>query len=573
MATVEVDRRVQQATELALAQIHPCLFLRHVHCVDNTTGDDFYFHFTPEQLIRFASHPNPVTKKALPEDLARKMITSLVPDYTETGWEWQGDLIDWWVNEFVSAILKARQLGITWCASGVGLWYITQIPGTRVLCQSIGEPEAADIIDHAWEMYLSLQENHPHLVRHLKLLRPTNGRRPHLDIEFEHPGGKKSRFNAMPSTTAKGHGRTASFVIMDEFARHPYARESYKAIVPVLGGSRKAKGRTAIISTGNGISTDADGGNFFHHLWSNKTRYRLQTRFLRWDQNPDRDESWYREVAEKMPDRDRGEQYPRNEREAFILTGDAYFDQEHLDWYLERVKEPIFLFDWEELPGGKKARQRRTEYGSTSVYALPDPHRKYALAVDCSTGYGKDFTCGWVIDLSSRALVAQYHERSDWETQAEQLHYLGKWYNTALIAVEKGGGYGDVLITHLRDGKNNRPPYSRLYRHTQPASTDYAKQARSFGIPMSTSVRQTVIGLLDQAMRERSLPWMTNELVGECATFVYRKTQPSPAAQDGCHDDRVMAAGIALEMYRRFGDHVDPRGRRKRTPEQPYPWR
>ena len=574
MATVEVDRRVREATELTLAQIHPCLFLRHVHCVDNTTGDDFNFHFSPEQLVRFASTPNPVTKKAIPVELARTMIAGLVGDYEETGWEWQGDLIDWWLHEFVTAILKARQLGITWCASGVGLWYVAMIPGTRVLCQSIGEPEATDIIDHAWEMYLSLQENHPHLVRHLKLVRPTNGRRPSLTIEFEHPNGKLSRFDAMPSTTAKGHGRTAAFVIMDEFARHPYARESYKAIVPTLGGGKKAKGRTAIISTGNGISTDEDGGNFFHHLWTNARHYGMSTRFLRWDQNPERDDDWYRTVAEKLPPKDRGEQYPRNEREAFILTGDLFFDPVDLDYYLSQAREPLYRFDWEPLPGEQKAKQRRTPFGATAVYLGPQAGHEYALAVDTATGYGRDFTCAYVIDLGSRALVAEYHDRVVNEVQAEQLHFLGRWYNDALVTVEKGGGFGDVLITSLRDGKNDRPPYPRLYRHTQPTSLDAGKLARSFGFPMGEPGRKACISALGQALRERSLPWMPKGLIDECATFVYRKQSPSPAAQDGCNDDRVLACGLALEMYRRFGSHPEARRPSERRPVlSPYPWR
>lgn len=574
MATIEVEPRVKEATELALAQVHPCLFLRHVHCVDNTTGDDFNFHFSPEQLIRYASTRNKVTRTCFPEHLARKMIEGLVPEYEETGWEWQGDLIDWWLNEFVTAILKARQLGITWCASGVGLWYITMIPGTRVLCQSIGEPEAADIIDHAWEMYLSLQENHPHLVRHLKLVRPTNGRRPSLTIEFEHASGKRSRFDAMPSTTAKGHGRTAAFVIMDEFARHPYARESYKAIVPTLAGSKKVSGRTAIISTGNGISTDEEGGNYFHHVWSNARHYGIQTRFLKWDQNPDRDQEWYQRVAMKLPARDRGEQYPNNEREAFILTGDAYFQIEDIDYYLERVREPVYRIDWEVLPSNKKARARQSDFGSIDIYQPPQKGHQYAIGVDVSTGYGRDFTAAYVVDLGSQAFVAELHDRYDNEALAEQLHYLGRWYNTALIALEKGGGWGDAVMTALRDGKNFRPPYPKLYRHRQPTSVNASELARVYGFPMSTSGRNLVIGLLDQALRERSLPWMTRGLLEECSTFVYRgNKKPSPAAQDGCNDDRVLAAGITLEMYRQFGTHPEWREQRPQPVLDPYPWR
>jgi hypothetical protein len=549
--------------------------LRHVHCIDNTTGDTFEFHFSPEQLIRFASTPNPVSRISMPEDVVTEMLEELIPSYRMTGWEWQGDMIDWWIHEFVTAVLKARQLGVTWCAAGVGLWYATQLPGTKVLCQSIGEPEASDIIDHAWEMYRSLIERKPHLVAGLKLLRPTNGRRPHLEMEFEHPDGRTSMFHAMPSTTSKGHGRTASFVIMDEFARHPYARESYKAIVPTQAGSNKVSGRTAIISTGNGISTAEDAGNYFHHLWANSRIYGVATRFLRWDVNPDRDQTWYDRVARKLPTRDRGEQYPMDEREAFILTGDPYFDVDSLVWFADNaIKEPLYSFEWEVLPGEQRAKQRKGEWGPISVLLPPASGRDYAIGVDVATGYGRDFSAAYVIDLHSASLVCEFHAKMDSELFAEQLHFLGRWYNTALIAVEKGGGWGESVIVPLRDGKNNRPRYPRLYRHTQPVNLNAAEQSRSFGVPMNMGTRMLIISQLEKALRERLAPWLTIGLLHECHSFVYREQSPSPAASDGAHDDRVMAASIAYEMYRRFGSHpkVTPR-RSLQNQLDPYPWR
>jgi hypothetical protein len=60
----------------------------------------------------------------------------------------------------------------------------------------------------------------------------------------------------------------------------------------------------------------------------------------------------------------------------------------------------------------------------------------------------------------------------------------------------------------------------------------------------------------------------------ECRTFVRQKTLPSPRAQEGSNDDRVMAFGIALEMYRQYGTH-EKRVTRKHAPRSRrhiYPW-
>ena len=37
------------------------------------------------------------------------------------------------------------------------------------------------------------------------------------------------------------------------------------------------------------------------------------------------------------------QEYPENDIEAFLSSGDLYFDQEALRWYLSQVKEPITI--------------------------------------------------------------------------------------------------------------------------------------------------------------------------------------------------------------------------------------
>lgn len=561
-----------------LAPIHPGLLLRHVRCIDNTTGDRFQFHFSPEQLIRWASQPNGVTNKSIPVDMARKILSQ---PYDECGWEWQGDLIDWWIGSDVTLILKARQLGITWCAAGVALWYLLYVPGSRVLVQSKNEDDAADLVDHIWEMYLSLGEREDdngsvvdlsHLRNNVSVMKPARaGARPHLDIEMKHKVGrdtKISQLNAMASTAGAGHGRTASFVILDEFSRHPYAREAYKAVVPAQGGSKKARGKTAIISTANGISLDYDSGNFYHHLWAEQEHYGIRTQFLGWDRSPDRDEEWYRNVAMKLPPKDRGEQYPANAREAFILTGDRYFDHEALLHYEDNKLEPLFRGIFEIDPDdAKKARFKKTEFGWVGVYEEPLEGHRYAMGVDVATGRGKDFSSGYMQDLDTGKIVAEIHCKMDAVAFAAQIHFLGLWFNKALVAIELGGGYGDAVIHPLRDGVAGRPPYPRLYRHRDQTNVKRPGADR-WGFPITMRTRPQLIAQMEVWLRQREFEALPATLLDECNTFVHRESGTSPAAQDGCFDDRVMSMCLTLEMFRRFGAHPSWLEEKKKDPEQ-----
>jgi hypothetical protein len=88
-----------------------------------------------------------------------------------------------------------------------------------------------------------------------------------------------------------------------------------------------------------------------------------------------------------------------------------------------------------------------------------------------------------------------------------------------------------------------------------------------FGFPMNTETRPTIINGLEAAIREETLPWITPELDGELRTFSVAKSLPSPRAQDGCNDDRVMSAAISLDMYRRFG-----RAKKLRRPKSRARW-
>jgi hypothetical protein len=160
-------------------------------------------------------------------------------------------------------------------------------------------------------------------------------------------------------------------------------------------------------------------------------------------------------------------------------------------------------------------------------------------------------------------VCAELHGKIDPDLAAEQCHFLGRWYNTARLAVELGGGYGDSIIIPLRDGKNGRKPYPKLYRHVQDDRPDFRQNA-TYGFPITTKTRPLIVNQMEKALREESLPHLPMETILECQTFVRRDTLPSPRAADTCNDDRVMALAGALEMYRRYGIHPhDARSFRK----------
>jgi hypothetical protein len=90
-----------------------------------------------------------------------------------------------------------------------------------------------------------------------------------------------------------------------------------------------------------------------------------------------------------------------------------------------------------------------------------------------ATGRGKDFTAAVIIDLTDLNIVAERRGRSTPTAAAEQLRFLGRWYNTARIAIEMGGGFGEPVVIALGTASRGvgRTGMYRHVRTTGPASS------------------------------------------------------------------------------------------------------
>jgi hypothetical protein len=491
-------------------------------------------------------------------------------EFEKTGthdWYWQSLIIDWLHDPRLKKylILKARQLGITLLACAYALWLMLFRPGSVCVAYSYTEDEAKKLVVASWAMLQSLPSS---LKSHVEIVAPKRSEEPSEWIKLKHRDGRISSFQALPATKKHGHGARVTFAIMDEVAYMDYARRIYTAINPA---TTRGRAKLLMISTAFGVSNAETGeGNYFHHLYATRKEKKLAFKFLPWNMEPSRDEGWYADEAMKLDEVERNQQYPLNENDAFMLSGHLYFDRDALGFYRNNVMRPILTGQF-VVQGKRKAELMRFRDGVIEVYERPHPEGKYAIGVDTATGRGSDFTSADVIDLGSGASVAHLHAKMEAPRAAVQLHYLGKWFNYAKIAIERQGGYGEALIIALRDGNQNLPAYGNLYKHKKFTNAN-KPVTEEYGIPMASN-RAALLGELKAKIRERLFPWLGAGHVDELGTFVYAETNPSPRAQDGCNDDRVMSLAIATEMYRQYGSHPAKRKKWKKPKYAPPPTR
>ncbi len=543
------------------AREHPAFLGHFVHCVDAKSGEEFEFDLlTEDEAALIDSKPK------------------------NTGWFWHREILESWLVQVLSIELKARQIGITWLAALLALWLMLFRPGTRVLILSVNEEEAKKVVARIWSMYKSLPV---YMREHAVVTKPARGGDPSQEIELTHADERKSTILALPATEKAGHGETAALVILDEYSRQDFAASIWKGVTPVID----LGGKAIVISTANGVHNELTGeGNYFHYLWQYAASLGIVRRFLSWRLHPKRDDAW--RASRPLKAADLAEQYPDNPEEAFQNSGECWFDREKLNKYQERWRaliaekklEPYRLhFEEEHGPNGPRAKMIRLHAGSWTILKDPVRGHEYGISGDVATGRGLDFSSAHVIDLHTAEWVAEYHGRVSEDVFAKDLYYMGRWLEREagskepIIAVETQGGYGSVVVTALRDGGRGRKPWRNLWRDETTTEVTLDPRERSdYGFRMNIHSRPQVINNLEEWIREGLLPWITPELDGELRTFAKAKTMPSPRALDGNNDDRVMSAGISLEIYRRFGrkkhQYRRPRGKKDRWKETVYPW-
>lgn len=477
----------------------------------------------------------------------------------DMGWYWQADIVDQLLSPEATKFiyLKARQLGMTWVAVAVGIWHMLYRPGSVVVSYSYDLEQSKKLIQRAWFMFAALPEA---LRRDFEVVTPERSDLPSEWIKLRHiPTGILSTMQALPATQRAGHGDTVTFGIMDECARMDYAREIYEAINPATSRG----GRLAIISTARGVSNNEPPheGNFFHHLYTRQGG--LAKVFLPWDLHPERDEDWYQREAMALPEVERNRQYPKTERDAFMLSGSLYFHTDDLNFY--ENEHPIVVRK------GQFAMSALDHWsfislsqGMIEVFEPPRNDVPYGISVDVASGSGADYSVAHVIDLTSGQIVAFARARVGIEEFAEQMYWLGRWYNDAIMAPEKAGGWGEAFIIALRNANSGRRPYSNIYRHVDDLRGD-RPLANPYGFPMNASTRGEVVEFLKECLRQRLWAWLPQQTVYELWTFVHANTKPTPRAQDGCYDDCVMSLGIAAQLWRRYGVKAHKKTYRRST--------
>ena len=231
------------------------------------------------------------------------------------------------------------------------------------------------------------------------------------------------------------------------------------------------------------------------------------------------------------------QEYPCTAQEAFLVSGRPVFDPKYLMEAELECFSPSYRA--EVVDGGRITRH---ETGALRVWDDPVPGKRYVIGADVAEGliHG-DYSCAQVLTVPDSLQVAEWHGHVDPDRFGDILVSLGKRYNRAFIGVERNNHGLTTLTTLLHAG------YANMYVQHDVEHRSGQKQTKKMGWLTTSKSKPKIIDRLASELRDGTHGICDKNLVDEMKRYQIADNG-SYNAQDGYHDDRVMARAIAGEL-------------------------
>lgn len=232
------------------------------------------------------------------------------------------------------------------------------------------------------------------------------------------------------------------------------------------------------------------------------------------------------------------QEYPSTPEEAFIASGQCYFDKKRLAQQLKTAPKPKFIANI--VKENFKYKLREADNGAFNIYRAVDPCGQYVIGGDAASGSGLDYAVLVVLDKASNDVVATYRAKADPDELAEQAMLIGSYYNNAKIAIENDK-FGFAANAKLKTIYGNIY-IQRTFNKVQ------NKMVEQFGWNTTAVTRPMMLAQMQEEIREGSARLTDPILIRECLTFIKNPETKKAEAQEGMNDDTVIARAIAGQL-------------------------
>lgn len=247
------------------------------------------------------------------------------------------------------------------------------------------------------------------------------------------------------------------------------------------------------------------------------------------------------------------QEYPVTPQEAVRASGRSRFNVELLEEMAVRI-EVGRLMSLERTTRWDKKIVANSDGGSLlRVFRDPVAGHRYVVGVDTAEGkldeHGRDpdDSVAMVFDADAGLeQVAVYAGKVSPENLVVPCLLLAEWYGNAFVVIESNSSGMHLCIEFQKKYEN-----LRLY-HRDDYKED-GRPNRAVGWRTHVGNRESVlIAGLATAIEDRQILFHDERTIMECKRFVY-KTGGGTSAEEGYHDDHVIAAALCVQGARSAG--------------------
>lgn len=229
-------------------------------------------------------------------------------------------------------------------------------------------------------------------------------------------------------------------------------------------------------------------------------------------------------------------EFPSQDAECFLTTGQQLFDSKRIDNCLKALlSDKIIYLPKDKIIGLPLILQNL--YGkSLQIWAIPKDGEKYYIGVDCSEGIGQDYSTAIVLNRDGEQ-VAQFKNNQLKPYQlADVIESLGRYFNKALLTIEKASG-GFSVIERLRIDKH----YMNMTKYK--TFDEFNRSIFKVGFDTNNKTKSIVVNDAREWFEKGFIQIKSKELLDELKVFI-SNDKGGMGAICGQHDDLVM--GLCL---------------------------
>ena len=233
------------------------------------------------------------------------------------------------------------------------------------------------------------------------------------------------------------------------------------------------------------------------------------------------------------------EEFPSTFEESVLSTGASVFDKTRVNSVLISIQDKkLKPLDIKALAGLPTILRAYVTNKSLKIWKIPRPGVKYHFGVDCAEGLKQDSTTIICLDKDGEMVMQFKNNAIEPYLFADVLDCLGRWYNKALLTVEKASS-GHSVISKLRYEKN-------YYNMTKYKSYDeYNREVWQVGFDTNAKSKSIAVNDAREWFDRGMIKIVSPDLLDEMKVFSANE-RGQMSAPPGYHDDLVMALCLCI---------------------------